>query len=287
MELIKLEKMSIKNHKDIDEYYIQKIIAEDPKLLNLGDLILKDKERIQPNAGRLDLLLEDEETRRRYEVEIQLGKTDESHIVRTLEYWDIERKRYPQYDHCAVIIAEDVTSRFLNVISLFNGNIPIIALQMNAYKIEDNFTIVFTKVLDEIKLGFEEDEGISENADRNYWENKGSIETVKIADELLKIIKEKDEDFEITYKKPYIGLAKKNRAQNFITFNAKKKNLRMEIKLEKDDEIDDLLEQSDLDVMEYNIRNNRYRIRLEKEDIDNNLDLLKLLIDKSYLAWNL
>ena len=68
-------------------------------------------------AGRLDLLLEDPdpEAATRYEVEIQLGATDESHIIRTVEYWDIERKRYPQYEHCAVIIAEEVTSRFLNV----------------------------------------------------------------------------------------------------------------------------------------------------------------------------
>lgn len=68
-------------------------------------------------AGRLDLLLEDPdpEAATRYEVEIQLGATDEPHIIRTLEYWDIERKRYPQYEHCAVIIAEEVTSRFLNV----------------------------------------------------------------------------------------------------------------------------------------------------------------------------
>ena len=48
----------------------------------------------------------------------------ESHIIRTIEYWDIERKRYPQYEHCAVLVAEDITSRFLNVISLFNGTIP-------------------------------------------------------------------------------------------------------------------------------------------------------------------
>lgn len=27
----------------------------------------------------------------------------------------------PPYDHCAVLVAEDITSRFLNVISLFNG----------------------------------------------------------------------------------------------------------------------------------------------------------------------
>ena len=82
-----------------------------------GDLVLKDRERIQPRAGRLDLLLQDVETNQRYEVEIQLGKTDEAHIIRTIEYWDIERKRYPQYDHTAVIVAEDITSRFLNVIA--------------------------------------------------------------------------------------------------------------------------------------------------------------------------
>jgi len=45
------------------------------------------------------------ESTRRYEVEIQLGATDESHIIRTIEYWDIERKRYPQYEHTAVIVA--------------------------------------------------------------------------------------------------------------------------------------------------------------------------------------
>ncbi len=39
-------------------------------------------------AGRLDLLLQDA-NQRRYEVEIQLGATDESHIIRTIEYWDI------------------------------------------------------------------------------------------------------------------------------------------------------------------------------------------------------
>jgi len=87
---------------------------------------LRDKERIQSSAGRLDLLLQDPDTLKRYEVEIQLGATDESHIIRTIEYWDIERKRYPQYEHAAVIVAEEITSRFLNVIQLFNGAIPLI-----------------------------------------------------------------------------------------------------------------------------------------------------------------
>src|SRR5512141_2790221 len=99
-------------------------------------------------AGRLDLLFQDPETNIRYEVEIQLGKTDECHIFRTIEYWDLERKRYPQYDHVAVLIAEDITSRFLNIITLLNGFIPLVAIQLNAIQLGDQIALIFTVVLD-------------------------------------------------------------------------------------------------------------------------------------------
>lgn len=89
---IKLERVLLQNHPDLKECWVQARIADDPAILGLGDLILKDKERTQPRAGRLDLLLQERETNRRYEVEVQLGPTDESHIIRTFEYWDIERK---------------------------------------------------------------------------------------------------------------------------------------------------------------------------------------------------
>lgn len=125
MEFAKFEPVSIRNHGELNERWVQDRIAETPSILGLGDVILKDRERIQPKAGRLDLLLQDVDSTRRYEVELQLGATDESHIIRTIEYWDMERKRYPQYDHTAVIVAEDITSRFLNVINLFNGMIPL------------------------------------------------------------------------------------------------------------------------------------------------------------------
>lgn len=95
MDLANFKKISLKNHPVLTEKFIQEEIAKDPQMLGLGELILKDKERIQPRAGRLDLLLQEPESNRRYEVEVQLGKTDESHIIRTIEYWDIERKRYP------------------------------------------------------------------------------------------------------------------------------------------------------------------------------------------------
>jgi hypothetical protein len=142
----------------LNEQWVQDRIAEDPSLLGLGDLVLKDKERRQPHAGRLDLLFQDVDTDRKYEVELQLGRTDESHIIRTIEYWDIEKRRYPQSDHCAVIVAEDITSRFLNVISLFNSAIPIIAIQMTAFHLSGQVALVFTTVLNELSRGLEEED---------------------------------------------------------------------------------------------------------------------------------
>ena len=133
MEFKPAERVSLKNHPEFNERWLHERIADDPALLGLGDVEVRDSERRQPRAGRLDLLLSDPETQTRYEVEIQLGPTDESHIIRTIEYWEIERRRYPQYEHVAVIVAEDVTSRFLNVINLLNGSVTAYFMPSREY----------------------------------------------------------------------------------------------------------------------------------------------------------
>jgi hypothetical protein len=153
-------------------------------------------------AGRLDLLLHDPnpDTPRRYEVEIQLGKTDESHIIRTIEYWDLERKRYPQYERTAVIVAEDITSRFLNVISLFNGFIPLVALRLQAIRVDDRIGLVFTTVLNQIQLGLvDEDEEVQQVADRAYWERRASKETLRAVDDLVDILRSFAPGHELKY----------------------------------------------------------------------------------------
>jgi hypothetical protein len=142
----------LKSSPDYSEKRVQTLIADYPSILGLSDLVLRDQERVQPRAGRLDLLPQDRDSKRRYEVELQLGATGEAHIIRTVEYWDIERKRYPQYDHCAVIIAEDITSSFLNVISLFYGTIPVIAIQMCAVEVGEHITLLFSTVMDELSF---------------------------------------------------------------------------------------------------------------------------------------
>lgn len=287
VKLIKPEKVSLQNHPQISERIIQSKIAEDPSILGLGDLVLKDKERIQHRAGRLDLLLQDPDTNRRYEVEIQFGKTDESHIIRTIEYWDIEKKRYPQYDHCAVIIAEDITSRFLNVISLFNGFIPLIAIQVNAFKIGEDIGLLFTKVLDELPLGLvDEDEEIQEETNRDYWLKKGTDSTVKMVDHFLDIINGIKDGYSLKYNKFYIGLARNGHPNNFAIFRPKKSFTRIEIKLPKCDEIDEIIEKNDLDEMGYDTHWGKYRIRLNKSDMKKHEEILKGLLTKAVENYN-
>jgi hypothetical protein len=284
---LKPQKILLKTHPELSEKWVQERIAEDPTLLGLGELILKDKERIQPRAGRLDLLLQDIEAARRYEVEVQLGSTDEAHIIRTIEYWDIERKRYPQYDHTAVIIAEDITSRFLNVISLFHGTIPLIAIQMNALKVGEHLSLLFTTVMDQVNLGLVgEDEEVQETTNREYWEHRGTKETVAMADEILKIIQKFDPQLELKYNKFYIGLATNDQPNNVVTLRPKKNYLRIEPRLPRTDELDVKLENSGLDVMDYDNRWGRYRIRISRGDLQKHSSILTELLRQAFAVAN-
>jgi predicted transport protein len=283
LKYMKPERIWLKDHPELDERWLQDRIGEDPALLGLGDLVLKDKERPQPRAGRLDLLLQDAETNKRYEVEVQLGKTDEAHIIRTIEYWDIERKRYPQYDHSAVIVAEDITGRFLNVISLFNGSIPLVAIQLSAVRLGDSVSLVCSKVLDEMRLGLvDEDEEVQAVADRSYWEARASKHTLAMADEMLEVVRALDPAIELKYNKFYIGLAKGGQPNNFVIFRPKKDWLRLEVRLDRSDETQAQLDASGLDIMDYDARWGRYRIRLAKGDTTKHKDFLAELMTKAF-----
>lgn len=283
MNYTKFEKVNLKSHPTLNEKWVQDRIAEDPSILGLGDVVLKDKERIQPRAGRLDLLLQEADGNRRYEVEVQLGASDEAHIIRTIEYWDIERKRYPQYEHTAVIVAEDITSRFLNVISLFNGMIPLVAIQMNALKNAENVGLVFTTVLDHMPLGLvEEDEDVAEATDRTYWEQRGSKKTVALADQLLEIARVHDPKLELKYNKFYIGLAKDGQASNFVIFRPKKGFMRLEPRLSESAEMQERIEAAGLDVMDYDKRWGRYRIRLQPSDFEKSKKILGEIIAEAF-----
>jgi hypothetical protein len=164
--MMKLQPISLRRSETLTEKWVQEQIADDPSILGPrrsrsegqgADSVRRWSARLA-SAGSGNL--------KRFEVELQLGATDETHIIRTIEYWDIERRRYPQYEHAAVIVAEEITSRFLNVIQLFNGHIPLIALKMTAYKIGDDYALTFVKVLDELAFGLVDDDEVI-RADRS------------------------------------------------------------------------------------------------------------------------
>jgi hypothetical protein len=269
-------RLSLRSHPVFNEKWLQQRIADDPALLGLGEVDVKDVERSQPRAGRLDLLLYDPESSTRYEVEIQLGATDESHIIRTIEYWDIERRRYPQYDHVAVIVAEQITARFFNVISLFNGFIPIIAIQVSALEIGDAMTLAFTTVLDRSTLAVEEEEEQDEPRDRGYWENKASPSTLALTDRILGIIKEAaDPRAQLKYNKNYIGLAVDGIASNFMTFRPRRQHVLLEAKIPRSDTLTARMEEAGFALLTYQTRWGNYRIQISQEDLEARGDMLR------------
>ena len=259
--------VSLKNHPLYSEKWLQNLIVQDTALLGLGPLDVRSVERRQPRAGRLDLLLSDPDTHTRYTVELQLGATDETHIIRTIEYWDIERNRYPQFDHVAVIVAEDITSRFLNVISLFNKAIPLIAIQMNALEVGGVLTLHATKVLDLAHLGTEEEDDPGMAADRDYWINRGSAESVALADRLLELVNEVSPGMDLKFNRHYIGLARSGLTDNFVVFRPRRKHLGCAFRIPRSDVTTAFIESSGLDYMEYEERGGFYRVQLRDEDL--------------------
>lgn len=270
-------RIDMRSEPSVSEKWLQDRIVADPTLLLLGDVEVKDTERRQPRAGRLDLLLQDIEANTRYEVEIQLGATDESHIIRTIEYWDQERRRYPQYEHIAVIVAEEITARFFNVISLLNGQIPIVALQVQLIEVGEVRTLVFTKVLDHVSVVTEEEE--SEPTDRAYWISQKSNQAgLDLADSLLKIAQEADSTVTLNYNKYYIGLYSNGRAKNFMNLRPRRSGgLIASFRLPYSEAKQEELEKLGFDVMSYDVRWKRYRLRLTKADIRERRDELVAL----------
>lgn len=280
LDYVKHEKIQLKRHPVFNEKWLQSIITEDLSILGLGELVVKDVER--PTAyGRLDLLLKNDETDTRYVVEIQLGKVDESHIIRTIEYWDEERNRYSQYDHVAVIIAEEITSRFLNVISLFNKAIPVIAIQLNALQIADKVVLNFTKVLDLVQRFDDENEdgGKTEPVDREFWVKKSSDEVLHIVGKCVELLQTEYPAFKENYAKRYIGIRDNYKSNNMVLFWPKKAYLRIGARNSNREFWLDKLEEAGITAFRER-KSKRTHFRITLEELEKNRDLiLSLFMD--------
>jgi len=158
----------------LKEGWLQDQIEKDPSILGLCDLEVVRREKTQSSRGRLDFLLQDSEEESLYEVEVMLGETDASHIVRTIEYWDLERRRWPKRSHTAVLVAEHMNRRFFNVVQLLSLTIPIVAIQANVVEADGKRILNFTKILDAYQEPASEEPVSAEIVEEKYWQEKSS-----------------------------------------------------------------------------------------------------------------
>lgn len=248
----------------LDEAWLQNEIARDTTILNLGELELLKKERPQLAGGRLDFLMGDPEGETRYVIEVMLGEVDESHIIRTIEYWDIERQRYPDLVHYAVIVAEKINARFFNVIRLLNRAVPIIAIQLSAFRMGDDVVLQFTQVLNVPEPPSPEDEEASEPADRQFWEKKVSAESLALVDAIRGLVPTANGEPRLTYNRTHLAL--RTTGYNFAWMHPRKGYCHVEVKVggDKRAEIIDRLEKDDVEAS--NRGRSNISLRLSSKD---------------------
>jgi hypothetical protein len=186
-----------------DEYWLQDQIVANPSILGLGDLEVVHREKQQSSGGKLDFLLEDSTDGSMYEVEVMLGATDESHIIRTIEYWELERHRWPKRSHTAVLVAEKINRRFFNVIQLLSLTIPVVAVQANIVEADEKRMLHFTTILDVYQEPEFDGRPQPEVVNENHWKNSASLASAKA---LQAILAPTLADLKIGFAKNYIRL---------------------------------------------------------------------------------
>jgi hypothetical protein len=192
-----------------NELWLRDQICANPSVLDFlkgeGELEVIAKEKIQSTGRRLDVLLKYSEDDTMLEAEFMLGATDETHIIRTIAYWDNEQRKYPQRQHFAVLIAETFDRDFFNVIYRFSHSIPIIAIQVNLIEVAGQQALHFSKIIDT----YEEPEDAStaplEEHDESYWQER-SAWTLETAKTLLELVKPTFPEAKLHYVKYYIAI---------------------------------------------------------------------------------
>jgi hypothetical protein len=237
-----------------DEFWLRDMIYEDPSVLGLGDLQAVTKEITQPQGGRLDLLLKNPTDDSMYEVELQLGATDESHIIRTIEYWDNAKKLWPKRSHTAVLVAEKINSRFFNVVHLLSMAVPVIGIQANIIQIGDAKALHFTKVIDSYEEP-QDEEPVQRSYDETHWIGKypGTLECARWYRDLLASFYG---DIPIKYFESYISLTVGGIARVWVS---KRKNDRalIEIKYVEQD-INEAADHLNKEGIAFGMRGNQY-----------------------------
>jgi hypothetical protein len=184
-----------------------------------------------------------------------------------------------------VLIAEDITSRFLNVVALLAGTVPLVAIQINALVIGDKVVLDFVRVLDQRLLRRDDvaDSKI-QLTDRAYWVEKSAVPIMQIVDEMLTIINEKaDPKQQLNFNKYYIGLTDGIRSRNFIYFRPRKKFVRVTVPGGWSEERSARFEEAGVDAEQ---NDDKLVFNLSTTDLTKHRDLIASIIHEIVAAQN-
>ena len=276
-----------------DEYWLQEQIINNPSALDLGDLEVISKEKVQSSGGRLDILLKDSEDDKMYEVEVMLGGTDESHIIRTIEYWDNEKRKFPQRQHQAALVAEKFSRRYFNVIQLFSHAIPIIAVQAYITDVAGQKALHFLKVLDTYEepddlsaAAYEEPDDLSaaayEEHDEQYW-REYSAWTLETANTLQEIIKQELPTAQLHYVKYYIAISVNG--DNYIWLHKRSGSKSLIGFWFSEKYFGQASEQLDKAEISYSKKNQMLYFTSDSKTLKNHATLILRLAELSKLSW--
>ncbi len=264
-----------------NEEWLQNQIWENPACLGYGDLEGITKEAAISSGGRLDLLFKNNDDDTMYEVEVMLGETDPSHIIRTIEYWDLIRKKWPQRQHFGVLIAEKITKRYFNVIQILSNNVPLIAIQANIIDIEGKRSLHFTKILDVYEEPEDEIGLVNEIIDESFWKNK-SESVLSSAKRIFEYTKDIYEDSNLVLNKTNITINFHGYNQMYFKKRYGKSVLVIFRYGSKRDEIEKILQENE---MNYTDDHKRFRIQILESNITENEDMFKRIASLNNQWW--
>jgi hypothetical protein len=243
----------------------------------LGPLEVVSKERRQSSGGRLDILCVNQDDDSMYEIEIMLGQTDETHIIRTIEYWDLEKKRWPRRQHTAVLVAEKINRRFYNVIHLLSDTVPIIGIQAELINVENRTVLHFTKIIDSYEEPELESESnyeiINEDVFKKKWPHIYLVwSNLKMVIESFSVINR------IGYRKRQISLSYGDKSRIWLQNRA---NEQVSIKIKPVNTIGFKNFMDDIDIS-YSESVNGLRITIDPKKIGTYTENMKKLLPKVY-----
>jgi hypothetical protein len=108
-----------------------------------------------------------------------------------------------------------------------------------------------------------------------------------MADQILELASSfAPSDIQLTYKKPYIGFQVGGKSVLFALCRPRKNVMTLEIIMPQSPEMNERVEKSGINLIDYNARYRKYRIRLIAPEITKHRDLLKDMLQAAYRLRN-